>query len=82
LRPLRAAISAPFGLCKKRLFWYSFRVIRIGKKSRSFKEAEEWTNKQYREMTPDERIAASRILQRKVYGPNPPDVRECHKRAK
>jgi len=30
-------------------------------------------------MTPNERIAASRVLQRRVYGPNPPDVREWHR---
>jgi hypothetical protein len=57
-------------------------VDRIAKKSRSFREAEEWNIQQYREMTPNERIAASRILQRKVYGPNPPDVREWHRKAK
>jgi hypothetical protein len=57
-------------------------VDRIAKKSRSFKEAEEWTRRQYREMTPGERIAVARELQRRVFGPNPPDVRECHPKAK
>jgi hypothetical protein len=51
-------------------------VFRVANKSRSFKEAEEWNKRQYREMTPNERIAASRIPQRGVYGPNPPDARE------
>jgi hypothetical protein len=55
---------------------YHIFVIRVANKSRSFKEAEEWNERQYREMTPNERIAALRVLQRRVYGPNPPDVRE------
>jgi hypothetical protein len=57
-------------------------MIRIGKKSRSFEEAERWNLQQYREMTPNERIAVARALQRKVFGPNPPDVRACHQAAK
>jgi hypothetical protein len=48
-------------------------------KSRNFKEADEWTKRQYREMTPDQRLAVARELQRRVYGPNPPDIRECHR---
>jgi hypothetical protein len=48
------------------------RIVNI---SRTFKEADEWTKRQYREMTPNERIKVARELQRKVYGPNPPDVR-------
>jgi len=55
---------------------------RTANKSRNFKEADEWTKRQYREMTPNERIAVSRELQRKAYGPNPPDVRESHRAAK
>ena len=55
------------------------RIVNI---SRTFKEADEWTKRQYREMTPNERIKVARELQRKVYGPNPPDVRECHRAAK
>jgi hypothetical protein len=49
---------------------------RIVNKSRTFKEADEWTRRQYREMTPNERIKVARELQCKVYGPNPPDARE------
>jgi hypothetical protein len=55
---------------------------RTANESRNFKEADEWTKRQYREMTPNERIAVSRELQRKAYGPNPPDVRESHRAAK
>jgi len=57
-------------------------MIRVGKKSRSFQEAEQWNLQQYREMSPNERIAVVRALQRKVFGPNTPDVRACHQAAK
>jgi hypothetical protein len=57
-------------------------MIRIAKKSHSFEAAEQWNLQQYREMSPNERIAVARALQRKVYGRNPPDVRECHREAK
>jgi hypothetical protein len=55
---------------------------RVAKKFSNFKEAEEWTIRQYREMTPDERLAAARELQRRFFGPNQPDIREWHRRAK
>jgi hypothetical protein len=57
-------------------------MIRLGKKSRSFKAAEQWNLQQYREMSPNERISVARALQRKVFGPNAPDVRACHQAAK
>jgi hypothetical protein len=51
--------------------------------SKSFREADEWTKRQYREMTPAERIEAARILQRRVFDPRLPDVREaCRKLSK
>jgi hypothetical protein len=49
---------------------------RIVHKARSFKEADEWDKRQHQQMTPDERFAIARELQRRVFGPNPPDVRE------
>jgi len=56
---------------------------RIVYKARSFKDAESWTLRQYRSMTPDERIAAARELQRRFYGSACPDVREaCRKQIK
>jgi hypothetical protein len=57
-------------------------MIRVGKKSHSFKAAEQWNIQQYREMTANERIAVARALQRKVFGSNAPDARACHQRAK
>lgn len=51
--------------------------------SKSFREADEWTKKQYREMTPAERIEAARVLQKKVFDSHLPDVREaCRERSK
>ncbi len=52
---------------------------RVVHKSKSFREADLWTLAQYREMTPDERIAAARVLQRSVYGKDLPDVRATWK---
>ena len=49
-------------------------------KAKSFREADEWTKRQYREMTPSERITAARVLQRRVFGANPPEVRESCRR--
>jgi hypothetical protein len=74
--------SALFWAFQQGEFGYNVVVIRAGNKSRSFKEAEEWNRRQYREMSPNERIAASRVLRRKVYGPNPPDVRSWHRAGK
>lgn len=47
-------------------------------KCRSFKEADEWDRRQQLAMTPQERIRASRELQRRVFG-RVRDIRECHK---
>lgn len=58
------------------------RVKHVANKSKSFKEAEEWDRQQQREMTPSERIAVVRELQRRVYGADAPDVREWHRRTK
>jgi len=55
---------------------------KIVNKARNFKEAEEWDKRQYREMTVAERFAIASELKRRVYGPNPPDVRECHRKEK
>jgi hypothetical protein len=49
------------------------RIVNI---SRTFKEADEWTKRQHREMTPNERMAVAWELKLRAYGPNPPDVRE------
>lgn len=51
------------------------RVVNI---ARSHKEAEEWDIRQQVAMSPQERIRASRELQRRAYPPPNKDVRECH----
>jgi len=50
--------------------------------ARNHKHAEEYDIQQYLEMTPDERLAAAKKLKERVYGKNPPDIREAHKRNK
>jgi hypothetical protein len=45
--------------------------------SKSFREADEWTKSQYRQMTPAERIEAGRELQRRFFGTQQPDVRKA-----
>jgi hypothetical protein len=50
---------------------------RIGKKSTSFAEAEEWDIEQQIEMTPRERREAAKQLRLRVYGKSTPDVREA-----
>lgn len=55
-------------------------MLRIVHKAKSFAEAEEWDIRQQLAMTPTERILACRELQRRVFGPNAKDVRECHKK--
>ena len=58
-------------------------ITREANKSSSFKDADEWTKRQYQSMSCDERIQAARLLQRRVFGANPPDVREaCLKKSK
>jgi hypothetical protein len=48
--------------------------------SRSFKQAEEWDILQSVRMAPEERQAAAADLKERVFGKNPPDVREVHRR--
>ena len=65
------------------LYFIEVMLTREAHKSTSFKEADEWTKRQYRAMSCDERIQAARLLQRRVFGANPPDVREaCLKKSK
>jgi hypothetical protein len=49
---------------------------RICKKSKNFKEAEDWDIKQQLSMTPEERQAAAKELRERVYGPNTKDVKD------
>lgn len=53
---------------------------RIGTKSKTFREAEEWDIKQNREMSLNERFKASATLKTRVYGENPLDLRACHRK--
>ena len=65
------------------LYFIEVMLTREAHKSTSFKEADEWTKHQYQAMSCDERIQAARLLQRRVFGANPPDVREaCLKKSK
>jgi hypothetical protein len=51
------------------------RIVHI---SRSFEEAEEWDIEQNISMTPEERLAAAKVLRERVFGKDQPDVREVY----
>ncbi len=51
------------------------RVVHI---SRSFEEAEEWDIEQVISMTPEERLAAAKVLRERAFGKDQPDVREVY----
>jgi hypothetical protein len=51
-------------------------MIKIGHKSKSFQEAEDWDIRQHVQMTPQERQEAADDLRQRVYGTDRPDVRE------
>ncbi|UCH96627.1 MAG: hypothetical protein JSV88_07195 [Candidatus Aminicenantes bacterium] len=51
------------------------RIVHIAK---SFEEAEQWDIEQNLAMTPDDRLEAAKELKERVYGKNPPDVREVY----
>lgn len=50
---------------------------RIVNKSGTFAEADAWTTRQYRSMTPTERMRAAREIKHRVFPGKQPDVREC-----
>ncbi len=52
---------------------------RIFKKSKNYREAEEWDILQHTSMTPEERQEAAAELRRRVFGTERPDVREAHR---
>jgi hypothetical protein len=52
---------------------------RIVHKTRDFKKATEWDVMQQLQMTIEERQEAAKVLQKRVYGENAPDVREVYK---
>jgi len=52
---------------------------RIVHKSKNYEDAKWWDIKQQKEMTSEERQAAAKELKRRVYGENPPDVREAER---
>ncbi len=54
---------------------------RVVHKARSFDEAADWDIKQQVSMTPQERIRASRELQKRAYPGPRQDVRECHRKS-
>jgi hypothetical protein len=47
--------------------------------ARSHIEAEAYDIQQYIEMTPDDRLAAAKVLRERVYGRTPPDIRHRRK---
>lgn len=52
------------------------RVVHIAK---GFKEADEWDIQQQVSMTPQQRLAAAKVLRDRVYPANAKDVRACHR---
>ncbi len=53
---------------------------RIVHKSMSFEEAREWDIEQAISMSPEERLAAAKVLRDRFYPSDAPDVRACHPR--
>jgi len=53
------------------------RIVHI---SHSHREAHEWDVEQQIRMTPEQRQNIASELRRRVYGLNPPDVREAHQK--
>ena len=54
---------------------------RIVHKATSHEAADAWDVEQHAAMTPDERRAAARVLKWRVFPPDAPDVRACHREA-
>lgn len=54
------------------------RIVNIAK---NFAEADAYDRRQARELTPAQRIQIARKLQRRVFGRNPPDIKEWHQRS-
>ena len=48
----------------------------IVKKSKNFRDAEEWDIEQHTKMSSEERQKAAKKLRERVYGKNPPDIRK------
>lgn len=48
---------------------------RVAHKTRSFEEADRWDREQSWRLSPDERLRILKVLQERVYGKNPLDVR-------
>ena len=57
---------------------YSNVMERVVHKARSFAEADAWDRNQQHRMSPQERIRASRELQRRAFG-STKDIRACHR---
>ena len=54
---------------------------RIVHKAMSFEEAQEWDIQQVVQMSPEERMAAAKVLRDRFYPPDSPDVRACQPRS-
>jgi hypothetical protein len=47
-------------------------------KAKSFKEADEWDIQQQVSMTPEQRLAAAKVLRDRAYPSDTKDIRACH----
>jgi len=52
---------------------------RVVHKSKSHEEALSWDIEQHVRMTPEERLAAARVLKERAFPPDAKDVRELHR---
>lgn len=59
--------------------FYAPCMERIAHKARTFAEAEAWDRKQYRAMSPVERMRVAREIKKRVFPGKQPDVREWHR---
>ncbi len=61
---------------------YNLSMKRVVKKFKNFKEAEQAEIEEQISMTPQQRQQIAKMLKEKIYGKNPPDVRESHRKQK
>ncbi|MEL6616735.1 MAG: hypothetical protein AAFQ43_13415 [Bacteroidota bacterium] len=57
----------------------SIRRDRTVNRAASHEEADAWDREQHASMTPDERRRVARVLKRRAYPPDAPDIRACHR---
>jgi hypothetical protein len=52
----------------------------VGHRAKGFAEADAWDREQLARLSLDERLRIARLLRRRVYGEQAPDVRESQRR--